>query len=430
MIRITCPSCQAAYEVPPDAIPLAGREVVCAGCGHAWMQGWGPLQTALASDRNGGDAHGGRVTLEPGFAEAPAAGFFHRRADALPSGDRPRTAFTGPRHAVDASLPRDPGDHALYARPRTRPGWPDLQDEFDLPSSGGRCAPGTAAEDRDSDALPGTGRPLQPSPGLPDWFDFRAERERADAWPSVADSGMSEPEDDDDEPELFGHELPPVPRREIDPSVLEVLRTEAQRESEARARDASIPVETQGELPLPPPARRDASGDLRERLARLKAAEESGTAPRWTTGQEGGGDGFEPDPPAPSEVRKGFPPLPPAATPAPAKGLRRGPEVDRSAIAGAAVAAQATQARLPAPLGPRELAIYHEVQHRKGFRIGFALPVVVAAVVVGVYLAAAPLAAQWPAADPALAAVARFGDSVQLRLATGIHAAFDRLAGL
>jgi resuscitation-promoting factor RpfA len=37
-MRLVCPSCEAKYEVPDDAIPDTGRDVQCANCGHAWYQ--------------------------------------------------------------------------------------------------------------------------------------------------------------------------------------------------------------------------------------------------------------------------------------------------------------------------------------------------------------------------------------------------------
>lgn len=37
-MRLVCPSCEAKYEVPDDAIPDSGRDVQCANCGHAWFQ--------------------------------------------------------------------------------------------------------------------------------------------------------------------------------------------------------------------------------------------------------------------------------------------------------------------------------------------------------------------------------------------------------
>lgn len=37
-MRLVCPSCEAKYEVPEDAIPDSGRDVQCANCGHGWFQ--------------------------------------------------------------------------------------------------------------------------------------------------------------------------------------------------------------------------------------------------------------------------------------------------------------------------------------------------------------------------------------------------------
>jgi predicted Zn finger-like uncharacterized protein len=37
-MRITCPSCEAQYEVPEDAIPDIGRDVQCSNCGHVWFE--------------------------------------------------------------------------------------------------------------------------------------------------------------------------------------------------------------------------------------------------------------------------------------------------------------------------------------------------------------------------------------------------------
>ena len=37
-MRLTCPSCDAVYEVPEDAIPEGGRDVQCTNCGNGWFQ--------------------------------------------------------------------------------------------------------------------------------------------------------------------------------------------------------------------------------------------------------------------------------------------------------------------------------------------------------------------------------------------------------
>lgn len=37
-MRLTCPNCDAKYEVDDSAVPDSGRDVQCSNCGHAWFQ--------------------------------------------------------------------------------------------------------------------------------------------------------------------------------------------------------------------------------------------------------------------------------------------------------------------------------------------------------------------------------------------------------
>jgi predicted Zn finger-like uncharacterized protein len=37
-MRLTCPNCDAQYEVPDEVIPVAGRDVQCSNCGQTWFQ--------------------------------------------------------------------------------------------------------------------------------------------------------------------------------------------------------------------------------------------------------------------------------------------------------------------------------------------------------------------------------------------------------
>ena len=46
-MRLTCPKCDAQYEIPDDAIPTAGREVQCSNCTHAWLQTPKPMLAAV-----------------------------------------------------------------------------------------------------------------------------------------------------------------------------------------------------------------------------------------------------------------------------------------------------------------------------------------------------------------------------------------------
>lgn len=46
-MRLTCPNCDAQYEVPDEVIPTEGRDVQCSNCGHTWFQ---PPAGAAAQD--------------------------------------------------------------------------------------------------------------------------------------------------------------------------------------------------------------------------------------------------------------------------------------------------------------------------------------------------------------------------------------------
>lgn len=49
-MRLICPNCDAEYEVGDDAIPEAGRDVQCSGCGHAWFQLPPDVEAAIAAE--------------------------------------------------------------------------------------------------------------------------------------------------------------------------------------------------------------------------------------------------------------------------------------------------------------------------------------------------------------------------------------------
>ncbi|NNE51943.1 MAG: hypothetical protein HKN30_06020 [Sulfitobacter sp.] len=37
-MRLSCPNCDAQYEVPDEVMPLSGRDVQCSNCGQTWFQ--------------------------------------------------------------------------------------------------------------------------------------------------------------------------------------------------------------------------------------------------------------------------------------------------------------------------------------------------------------------------------------------------------
>ena len=69
-MRLVCPSCKENYEVPRTAVPIGGREVQCASCGHKWFQ----TRTKKTTDGDIRDAqkdnrrrHSGQKDEQTGF---------------------------------------------------------------------------------------------------------------------------------------------------------------------------------------------------------------------------------------------------------------------------------------------------------------------------------------------------------------------------
>jgi predicted Zn finger-like uncharacterized protein len=88
-MRIACPACSAAYEVP-DALVGKGRRLRCTRCGHAWMATPPPAELAPPM----------APPPEPSLAPRPPAG--------LPQIEQP-SPVPMPRRApqlIDPPLPR------------------------------------------------------------------------------------------------------------------------------------------------------------------------------------------------------------------------------------------------------------------------------------------------------------------------------------
>lgn len=70
-MRLTCPNCDAQYEVARDAIPVGGRDVQCSNCGHAWFQKSSGMEAdagnadEAASPDASNDLHQGVSTAAP-----------------------------------------------------------------------------------------------------------------------------------------------------------------------------------------------------------------------------------------------------------------------------------------------------------------------------------------------------------------------------
>lgn len=207
-MRLTCPNCNAQYEVDAAVIPDLGRDVQCSNCGQTWFQA-GPLTPVP-------------VREAPQPAIAP-------QTTATPPAPRPEEPVT---EIVEKFDGWDDGEPAIAA----------AQPEDDLIESE------MIEADQPADILPESMAPIEPS----ETFDAKDFKDRA-----AFNSEFDEDYEAAPPPELR------APRRAMDGDLLAVLREEAEREVQARKAEGSA-LETQPDLglndvkPEPRPIEREA----------------------------------------------------------------------------------------------------------------------------------------------------------------------------
>lgn len=211
MMRLTCPNCDAQYDVPDDALPDAGRDVQCSNCGHTWWQP-GPNQSGAPDDLEAAEA--GAVpeqTAAPRENDEPAAEAIEPTPDPEPAAEDRKTD--------DAVVDMIAGPAAAESRDQ-----PEVDEVAESRPSGAVDAPESETSDADMD------------------------EEAAEETPSSVKAH---------EADLSGG---------LDPEVARILREEA--DFERRAREADT-LESQPDLGI------DEDGDTRagetkRRMARLR----------------------------------------------------------------------------------------------------------------------------------------------------------------
>lgn len=160
-MRIICPSCATAYDIPARAIPADGREVQCSACTHAWYQ------LPLADpDPVGPDTAPAIAGETAPSAPAPAAMDVPRLREAL-RGSAPKPGAPVEPAAEDADE-AEPDDLPLPPRRRLNPEVLEvLRAEADFEAQARRRAAGAAAAP-DKPAAPPKAGPTGPDPVLPD----------------------------------------------------------------------------------------------------------------------------------------------------------------------------------------------------------------------------------------------------------------------
>lgn len=123
LMRLTCPTCTAQYEVPDDVIPSEGRDVQCSDCGTTWFQegahaaGVQPVQPTY-------DAPETKDVDAEDYAHAPE----HIPETPAPqTPDTTQTQASAPEIAVSAEALEDEGEGEAYSEDT------DEGDDSDMP---------------------------------------------------------------------------------------------------------------------------------------------------------------------------------------------------------------------------------------------------------------------------------------------------------
>lgn len=235
--------------------------------------------------------------------------------------------------------------------------------------------------------IPQAGRDVQCSNCGHTWFQHHPD-EAAEAEPY--DMGLPEP--DLAEPDLEETIAEPEPaseapqRRQLDPSIAEVLREEAEREARAREAERGAGLESQPELGLAEPeddsARR--ARQARERMARMRGEPEE---PEAEPGPENG----------PAARRDLLPDIDEINSSLRAATDRRPAEADDHDT-------------------PGSTAEFVTAKPQGGFRRGFLLALLLAVLLWLLYLNAGPIAAKVPALEPLLTSYVALIDQARAAL--------------
>lgn len=262
-MRLTCPNCDAQYEVPDDVIPSDGRDVQCSSCGNTWFQ-----------------AHADQEGVAPEEPEAAAP-----EMDWTPdiSEDEPLNDVTEAEAVEDArpedvgpmSMSADAPDEVLAAAVkaairRAQPEPEEADDEIEATDTEGGDVVASDAEDLAKE---------EPEADEEQQFEDDLEAALNEPVEDVEEDVEIEEEDDSvyfepsDEPEEPLRETEGK-RRTIDPTVANILQEEAALEAERRAGETSLEsqpdlgLDKTAEKPLDDAAKR--AKQARERMARMR----------------------------------------------------------------------------------------------------------------------------------------------------------------
>lgn len=246
-MRLTCPNCDAQYEVPDDVIPQDGRDVQCSNCGNTWFQAHPDQVADVVEDPEG---------PEPDAEWTPEVSEDEPLQDSTPEDDAPPDE---PEEPGPVTMSADAPDEVLAAAVKAaiRRAKPDQHEDDD---------DAVEIEDDEPDAV-----------SFEDGLDaslseLSEDDEESQPAEDAEDSVYYEPEaEDSEEAHATDGESDEPKRRTIDPTVANILQEEAALEAERRAEETSL--ESQPDLGLEEAQQEDAAKrarQARERMARMR----------------------------------------------------------------------------------------------------------------------------------------------------------------
>ncbi len=253
-MRLTCPNCGAQYEVPDDIIPTGGRDVQCSNCGNTWFQVHADMQAEDPAEAP--LVEDANVETDDETPDAEPA----QEETVFEEVEPPEISIEAVSEADKDFLEED-GDEE------------DNPDDIDL---------GGADWDLESEEDWTGARDDTPHNKLETPLD---DEEHIEDLTAAEIEPTPEPEPETTEAEDIVEEEPePAPKpRGLDESVKDILREEVEYEARARASEQPQSLETQGDLGLDQgddrPPKSDASANATtSRLRRLRREDDASTA--------------------------------------------------------------------------------------------------------------------------------------------------------
>lgn len=279
-MRLTCPNCGAQYEVPDDIIPTGGRDVQCSNCGNTWFQVHPDMQAEEPVED----------VVEDAVAEAST--------DAA-SQETPEEEVFEEIEPPELSIEAEPEDNQDFFEDAVEENPDDLDlggEDWDLETEDNWTEAGPSHSNDGSVLDEGAEKHVEEVTDVAPEREVEAQVEvgedpEPDDYEESLETTSGQKADHDTEATSEAAavkdtlaEAEPAPKpRGLDASVKDILREEVEYESRARAAEQPESLETQGDLGLDRGEDRSTATNRQadesaNRLRRLRGQDDAATA--------------------------------------------------------------------------------------------------------------------------------------------------------